>query len=620
MRPCSASAWVPRARGRPASRSCSPAGAGPRCAPTITSFGKPFTKDSGIGVAVDGAGPSLGKIRAMVRSGKVTWDLCDSSIGASEVLGRDGMLEPIDYAIVDKGATMPGFAMPWCYGTSAFSYVLAYDRRATGGAAPRDWADFWDVKKFPGKRTMRRGMQGVLEAALLADGVAREKLYPLDVGRALAKVRQIKDVTVFWESGADSERLLRQGEVVMGNIWSTRARWLDETTRGRITWTWQDGLLTAGVFNVPKGNPAGKDAMRLLAAMTNPERQVMLLKLLGSGPANPAASALVPPALRRIDPSVRGERGEADRDAGILVCGPLSGGGTEVPRPDRELTCARCPRALCSRHERRGGNRGKPPRCARPICFSTGGVSRPAGGASRRRPRRASCCCTRGWAACACGAAFRRCSPARAAAACSPSRASATAPAIRWPLPRPLDFMEREARDVLPRVLEAAGVERCLLVGHSDGASIAAIAAGMRQDARLAGLVLMAPHFFVEDVSIAAIAAARDAYAAGDLRARLAPHHAEVEVAFHGWNDTWLDPAFRSWNITRYLPSIRVPVLLIQGEADPYGTVAQIRAAERLIAAPVRTLLLPGIGHDPARQARAATVEAIASFARFACG
>ncbi len=187
-------------------------------------------------------------------------------------------------------------------------------------------------------------------------------------------------------------------------------------------------------------------------------------------------------------------------------------------------------------------------------------------------------------------------------------------------LPRPLDFMEREARDVLPRVLDAAGVGRCLLVGHSDGASIAAIATGIRQDARLAGLVLMAPHFFVEDVSIAAIAAARDAYAAGDLRAKLAPHHAKVEVAFHGWNDPWLDPAFRSWNITRYLPSIRVPVLLIQGEADPYGTVAQIRAAERLISAPVQTLLLPGIGHDPAREARAATIEAIASFARLACG
>ncbi len=187
------------------------------------------------------------------------------------------------------------------------------------------------------------------------------------------------------------------------------------------------------------------------------------------------------------------------------------------------------------------------------------------------------------------------------------------------PLPRPLDFMEREARDVLPRVLEAAGVGRHLLVGHSDGASIAAIAAGMRQDARLAGLVLIAPHFFVEDVSSAAIAAARDAYTAGDLRARLAAHHADVEVAFRGWNDTWFDPAFRSWDITRYLPAIRVPALLIQGEADPYGTVAHIRAAERLIPPPVRTLLLPGIGHDPGREARAATIEAIASFARLAC-
>ncbi len=184
------------------------------------------------------------------------------------------------------------------------------------------------------------------------------------------------------------------------------------------------------------------------------------------------------------------------------------------------------------------------------------------------------------------------------------------------PLPRPLDYLEREARDVLPRVLEAAGVGRHLLVGHSDGASIAAIAAGMRQDGRLAGLVLIAPHFFVEEASIPAIAATRRAYAAGDLRARLAPHHADVEVAFHGWNDTWLDPAFRSWDITRYLPAIRVPVLLIQGEADPYGTAAHIRAAERLISAPVRTLLLPGIGHDPAREARAATIEAIASFAR----
>ncbi len=265
--------------------------------------GKPFAQASGIGVSVDGAGPSLGKIRAMVRSGKVEWDLCDSSIGASQILGGDGLLQPIDYAIVDKTATLPGYAMKWCFGTSAYSYVLAYDSRATGGTAPQSWADFWDLRKYPGKRTLPRAMQGVLEAALLADGVARDKLYPLDVGRAMAKLRQIKDATTFWETGADSERMLRQGEVVMGSILSTRARWLDQTTDKRITWTWQDGLLTAGVFNVPKGNPAGAEAMRLLAAMTKPEVQVQLLKLLGSGPANPAASALVPAELRRIDPT-----------------------------------------------------------------------------------------------------------------------------------------------------------------------------------------------------------------------------------------------------------------------------------------------------------------------------
>ncbi len=189
----------------------------------------------------------------------------------------------------------------------------------------------------------------------------------------------------------------------------------------------------------------------------------------------------------------------------------------------------------------------------------------------------------------------------------------ASAPA---PWPRPLDYMEREASDVLPRVLGGAGIRRCLLVGHSDGASIAAIASGSRPDARVAALVLIAPHFFVEDVALAAIAAARDAYLRGPLRAQLARHHADVESAFRGWNGAWLDPAFRTWDITQFLPAIRLPVLLIQGEADPYGTAAQLRAAERLCAGPVRTRLLPGIGHDPAREARGATIAAIAGFAR----
>jgi len=267
------------------------------------SFGKPFEHDTGIPVVIDSSGPSMGKIKAMVDSGKVGWDICDTSAGSSDTLGRAGMLEPIDYAIVDKSKTIPEFAMTWCYGISAYSYVLAWDTQAVGGTSPQSWADVWDLKKFPGKRTMRRSMHGVLESALLADGVPRDRIYPLDVARGFDKVRQIKDDTIFWEAGTDSERLLRESEVVMGNIWSTRARSVDEQTKGRVSWTWRDGQIASGVFSVPKGNPAGKDAMRFLNAMNAPERQVMFLKLLGSGPANPAASAMVPPELRRIDPT-----------------------------------------------------------------------------------------------------------------------------------------------------------------------------------------------------------------------------------------------------------------------------------------------------------------------------
>lgn len=266
-------------------------------------FGKPFTRDTGIPVVVDSSGPSLAKIKAMVESGTTAWDICDSSAGSSEALGRQGLLEAIDYAVVDRSQTIPEFAMRWCYGTSAYSYVLAYDTKATGGTAPASWADVWDLRRFPGRRTFRKSMHGVLEAALLADGVPRAALYPLDVERGFAKLRQILPQVLFWDAGTDSERLLREGEVAMGSIWSTRARSVEEQTGGRVTWTWQDGQITSGVFNVPRGNPAGKDAMRFLQAMNLPERQVEFLKLLGSGPANPAASALVPPELRRINPT-----------------------------------------------------------------------------------------------------------------------------------------------------------------------------------------------------------------------------------------------------------------------------------------------------------------------------
>jgi len=182
-------------------------------------------------------------------------------------------------------------------------------------------------------------------------------------------------------------------------------------------------------------------------------------------------------------------------------------------------------------------------------------------------------------------------------------------------LPRPVTFMHEEAREVLPKVLDAAGFRRGLLLGHSDGASIAAIYAGSLQDHRVRGLVLIAPHFFTEDVGIAAIAQAREAYATTDLRQKLARWHDDVDVAFRSWNDTWLDPEFRKWDITEALGYIRVPILIVQGADDQYGTTRQIEAAERECYCPVEVSLMPGVRHSPHREAPEALLRTISEFA-----
>jgi pimeloyl-ACP methyl ester carboxylesterase len=182
-------------------------------------------------------------------------------------------------------------------------------------------------------------------------------------------------------------------------------------------------------------------------------------------------------------------------------------------------------------------------------------------------------------------------------------------------LPRPLTFMRDEARDVLPRLLASIGFRRGLLLGHSDGASIAAIHAGSIQDHRVRGLVLIAPHFLTEDIGIAEIGRARAAYATTDLRAKLARWHHDVDNAFKGWNDAWLDPDFRNWNITDALAYIRVPILIVQGESDQYGTARQIEVAQQECTCPVDVTLLPGIGHAPHREAPTATLRAVSDFA-----
>ena len=180
-------------------------------------------------------------------------------------------------------------------------------------------------------------------------------------------------------------------------------------------------------------------------------------------------------------------------------------------------------------------------------------------------------------------------------------------------LPRPLTYMHDEAA-LLSSVLDEAGVHRAILVGHSDGASIAAIHAGSVYDARVRGLVLIAPHFFTEEMGLRAIGAAREAYDTGDLRARLARYHRDVDNAFRGWNDAWLNPAFRAWRIDEYLPYIRLPVLVIQGEDDEYGTPAQVGMVHELAYGPVESMMVPGARHSPHLQAPAIVQDRVAGF------
>jgi pimeloyl-ACP methyl ester carboxylesterase len=182
------------------------------------------------------------------------------------------------------------------------------------------------------------------------------------------------------------------------------------------------------------------------------------------------------------------------------------------------------------------------------------------------------------------------------------------------PLPRPIRFMHHEAA-VLPRVLAAAGVREHVLVGHSDGASIALIHSGSAPGAGLRGLILEAPHVFAEPHGLASIAKIGEAFRTTDLRARLERHHgANVDVAFRGWNDVWLHPDFRAWNLEEFLPRIATPILILQGENDEYGTWRQVEAIERQAGAPVEALALAECGHSPHREQPERSLEAMARF------
>tara|TARA_B100000579_G_scaffold431119_1_gene445660 strand:- start:458 stop:1228 length:771 start_codon:yes stop_codon:yes gene_type:complete len=183
-------------------------------------------------------------------------------------------------------------------------------------------------------------------------------------------------------------------------------------------------------------------------------------------------------------------------------------------------------------------------------------------------------------------------------------------------LPRPLNFMHEEGLEVLPEIIELCGIKKYILVGHSDGASIALIFAGSASANKLLGIVNEAPHVFCESITISSIQKLRENFNSGNLRERLNKHHKDVDRTFNGWADVWLNNKFFKWNIESFLPRIKVPNLIIQGNNDEYGTSAQVQAILLRSAGSVKTCFLENCGHSPHHEQQSKTLQVMTEFVR----
>ncbi|MDM0031778.1 ABC transporter substrate-binding protein [Variovorax sp. J22P271] len=263
-------------------------------------FGSPYAKATGSAVVFD-VGPLEGKIKAMVDNQRTVWDAMAIDAFSAISLGKQGYLRAIDYAIVGRDQ-LPGTASEFGVPAYLVSHVLTYDARRFGKNPPRAWSDFWDVEKFPGKRALWKWMGGALEAALMADGVAKDQVFPMDVPRALRRLEALKSHVILWDSGAESQQMVRQREVSMASIWHSRATLLRKETAGAIDFTWHEGVAANDAWSVPKGNPAGDDVWRFLAFVQTVEPQLVLLRQLGVGPTTHQATTASPEDIRQSNP------------------------------------------------------------------------------------------------------------------------------------------------------------------------------------------------------------------------------------------------------------------------------------------------------------------------------
>ena len=264
-------------------------------------WAEPFTAASGIAVKQDGP-TDYGKLKAMVESGNVDWDVVDVEGVFALAAAKAGLLEPLDFSVIKKDDLDPRFVSDHFVGSFYYSFVLGYNKSAFGGKEPSRWADLFDTKAFPGKRTFYKwSAPGVLEIALLADGVAPDKLYPLDLDRAFKKLDTIKSDIVWWGGGAQSQQLLASGEAPIGMFWNGRI-FAIQADNPDVGLSWDQNLTAADVLVVPKGAKNKDAAMKFLAEASSAKAQADMAKETNYAPTNLKSKDLLDPGIASFLP------------------------------------------------------------------------------------------------------------------------------------------------------------------------------------------------------------------------------------------------------------------------------------------------------------------------------
>ncbi|HEY0285424.1 MAG TPA: ABC transporter substrate-binding protein [Pseudomonas sp.] len=245
----------------------------------------PFNKTTGITVVQDGP-TDYGKLKAMVESGNVQWDVVDVEADFALRAASEGLLEPLDFTVIDRTKLDPRFVSDQGVGSFFFSFVLGYNKDKLGSGTPQDWTALFDTKTYPGKRALYKWPSpGVLELALLADGVPADKLYPLDLDRAFKKLDTIKKDIVWWGGGAQSQQLLASGEASLGQFWNGRLYALQQDGAD-VGVSWKQNLVMADFLVIPKGSKNKDAAMKFLANAASAKGQADFSNLSAYAPVN----------------------------------------------------------------------------------------------------------------------------------------------------------------------------------------------------------------------------------------------------------------------------------------------------------------------------------------------